>query len=108
MQSCIESTLSMSALERMSVMAPFSRLARQAREILGREAVMRRRFICRGDADQHCLAVSPAEEIDRNRQRDGLGADKLARAFAAIRATHHGTIIDLAREPRRHRDGGEA
>src|SRR6266567_3652123 len=98
MQSFIERTLSMSLLDRMRVIAAFLRFARQTREILGRPAVMRRLLIGGGDADQHGLAVSPAEEIDRHRQRDRFRADKLARFLAAIRSADHGAIIDLARE----------
>src|SRR6478672_317217 len=98
MQSFIESTFSMSALERMSVIAPPSRLAREAREILGRPAVLRRCLIGRRDADQHRLAVSTAEKIHRDRQRDLFGADKLARQFAAVRTARHGAVIDFARE----------
>src|SRR5712671_3894766 len=105
MQSFIESTASMSALDRMRVIAPpLLRFARQTREILGRPAMMRRLLIGGGDADQHRLAVSPAEEIDRDRQRDRFWADKLARFFAAIRPPNHRTVIDLARESGRHRD----
>src|SRR5258706_7582064 len=98
MQSFIERTLSMSALDRMRVIAPLLRLARQTREILGRPAMMRRLLIGGGDADQHRLAVSPAEEIDRDRQRDRFRSDKLSRLFAAVRPPHHRAIIDLARE----------
>src|SRR5258706_8900593 len=107
MQSFIERTLSMSALDRMRVIARLLRLAGQTREILGRPAMMRRLLIGRGDADQDRLAVRPAEEIDRDRQRDGFGPDQLARLFAAIRSAYHGAIIDLAREACGHRDGGQ-
>ena len=61
-------------------------------------------LIGRGDADKDGFSEAAPEEIDRHRQRHTLRSRKLARVLAAIGLTHHGAVIDFARESRRHDD----
>ena len=61
--------------------------------------MFRRLLIRRRDAEQHRLAKSTAEKIDRYGQSDRLRRQQIARSLAAIGAANRRAIVDLLDVP---------